>query len=74
MIKSIETYCSLYLEKFKNSYFKSGIYQTLFHPVTVMEFAILALNPQVSDLECPWHCSATQFYFWSQRWILPDYF
>lgn len=44
-IKSIETYCSLYLEKFKISSFKSGIYQMLFHTVTLMEFASFGFEP-----------------------------
>lgn len=46
MIKSIETYCSPYLEKFKKSVIlKSGIYQTLFHTVTLMEFASFGFEP-----------------------------
>lgn len=46
MIKSIETYCILYVEKFKKSViFKSGIYQMLFHTVTLTGFSSFGFEP-----------------------------
>lgn len=51
MIKSMEIYCTLYLEKFKISVIlKSGIYYFNYH---LWGFLVLALNPQVSDLKPP---------------------
>lgn len=51
MIKSIETYCTLYLEKFKKSVIlKSGLYQMLFHTVALIGFSSFGFEP---DLKCP---------------------
>lgn len=51
MIKSIETNFTLYLKQFKKSVIlKSGIYQMLFHTVTLMGFSSFGFEP---DLKLP---------------------
>lgn len=46
MIKSMETYCTLYLEKFKISVIsKSGIYQMLFHTAPLMGLSGFGFEP-----------------------------